>query len=223
MNQITIKIANSFSGYFEVLYRMNRNLLKLCGKNYQYPDFSDENILLDLITDIPRIVPYKYNKDCKNNKDCKKIELYNKNGLLEFEENLDYLKTDYQDLFDNNYDFLDRIRKIRNKCEHRMHSVSQKSVVFSPNCTYNYIFQINSNNGNEVISINTQELITFIKGLNELFTKLQKEVITFAEENNLTEYNYFKKITKFEFKEINQIYDSCILHIVGSIMRDYND
>ena len=119
---MTKNLANALSGYFEVLFRINQNLLKLCGANYQCIDFGDNSKILDLITDIPRVVPFK----CTNKKNI--MELNNRDGLLEFKGDIDYLESDYLKIFTDNYDFLNRIRIVRNKCEHRMHSVVSDSI-----------------------------------------------------------------------------------------------
>ena len=55
---------------------MNQKLLKLCGID-AIDDFeNDSKIVLDIIQDIPRLVPYSY-----NNKQ-KELECNDRNGLL---------------------------------------------------------------------------------------------------------------------------------------------
>lgn len=62
---MNIEIANSLSGYIETLYKLNQKLLKLCGTDvidkYEY----SHKEILDIIQDIPRLIPYQYNKTLK--------------------------------------------------------------------------------------------------------------------------------------------------------------
>ena len=81
-----IEIANSMYGYFETLYIMNQNLIRLCGTEIFYYRFSEfEKLTLDIIQDIPRLIPYSY--------DIKKQDLIldNSNGLLEYQAEIKYI------------------------------------------------------------------------------------------------------------------------------------
>ena len=68
-----------------------------------------------MIQDVPRIIPYSLNRKTK------KLEFKACDGLLEYQDSILYLKDDYEQILSENYDFLDNIRKIRNKYEHKMH------------------------------------------------------------------------------------------------------
>lgn len=213
---MTLETANSLFGYFEILYRINRNLLLLCGTTLQNIDFSNDVKVLDIVQDIPRIIPFEYVKKQE------KLMLVDRNGLLEFDSEIGYLKTDYCKILNNNYEFLDKIRKIRNKCEHRMHSVVTHTITSSPGDWFAYAFLVVLNKDKkELLSVTSTEFIALIKKLNELFSKLQKDVILYAQENNKTEYQYYKTISRFDFNDFNKIYDSEILHVIGNVMREF--
>ena len=58
---MNIEIANAMSGYFETLYEMNKNLIRLCGAEIFYYRFSElKKVTLDIIQDVPRLIPYSY-------------------------------------------------------------------------------------------------------------------------------------------------------------------
>ena len=82
MNQ---NIAISLIGYFETLHIMNQKLIILCGDVFHH-NFESRKILLDIIQDIPRVLPYSYDK--KRNV----LHYKNQDGLLEFKDELVYLE-----------------------------------------------------------------------------------------------------------------------------------
>ena len=118
---MTIEIANALFGYLETLYNLNQKLVKLCGIDVIDDFESGEKDILDMIQDIPRIIPYSFNTDTL------KLEFKQRDGLLEYQDSILYLKDNYEQILLENYDFLDKIRKIRNKYEHKMHGVKYKS------------------------------------------------------------------------------------------------
>ena len=75
--------------------------------------------ILDIIQNIPRIVPYSYESENLCFKD--------RDGLLEYKNEIDYLEKDYKEILEDNNDFLEKIRKIRNKYTHKMHGVRHSS------------------------------------------------------------------------------------------------
>ena len=58
-----IEIANSLFGYFETLYKLNQKLIKLCGTDVIEKYEHSHKAILDIIQDIPRLIPYFYNKN----------------------------------------------------------------------------------------------------------------------------------------------------------------
>lgn len=100
---ITKEIANALFGYLETLYNLNQKLVKLCGIDVIDDFESGEKDILDMIQDVPRIIPYSLNRKTK------KLELKESNGLLEYQDSILYLKDDYEQILSENYDFLDNI------------------------------------------------------------------------------------------------------------------
>ena len=131
---MTIEIANALFGYLETLYNLNQKLVKLCGIDVIDDFESGEKDILDMIQDVPRIIPYSFNKKIQ------KLEFKERDGLLEYQDNILYLKDDYEQILLENYDFLDKIRKIRNKYEHKMHGVKHKSSGSGSLSLFDYTF-----------------------------------------------------------------------------------
>lgn len=205
------KIANSILDYIETLYYLNKNFLQLCGVDYYNDIYSSTKLILDVIQDIPRLIPYSYDKGIK------KLKCKDKDGLLEYQKELDYLKTDYDNILKNNYDFLDKIRKIRNKYEHKMHDIK---YISSGGGSLN-IFYIEFLVNGESIQVEAEEFKKLIKELNILFAKIVFEIIKWADENNKKEYKCYEKIDRFNFEDFNEIYDDKLLTKIGRLMYPY--
>lgn len=208
---MNLEIANAMYGYLETLYTMNRKLLKLCGTDAINDFENDSKELMDIIQDIPRLIPYSYNNK-KNS-----LEYVEKNGLLEFKGEIVYLTDEYNKILEENYIFLDKVRKIRNKYEHKMHGIKFMSSGSGSFSLFNFGFAVDG----EDIAVSAREFIKLIKLLNILFSKIVHEISMYAYENNKSEYLYYKRITRFDFIEFNELYDSELIRKIGKIMKDF--
>ncbi len=169
------EIIDALGGYLETLYGLNHKLIKLCGVDTLYPF---DKTILDIIQDIPRIIPYKcYEKN--------KLKLENGDGLLEYQDDLPYLKKDYEKILLENHDFLNNIRKIRNKYAHKLHAVQHVGSASSPASPFSYTFEIEDKDENENrITLAAGSFIKLIKALNNLFSKIVFDIPTFADGEN---------------------------------------
>ncbi len=208
---MTVKIANALFGYLETLYNLNQKLVKLCGIDVIDDFESGEKEILDIIQDVPRIIPYSFNKKTQT------LILKDRDGLLEYKDNISYLKEDYEKILSDNYEFLDKIRKIRNKYEHKMHGVKHKSSGSGSFSLFDYTFMV----GDESMEITAGSFIKLIKSVNNLFSKIVLDISKYAYENKKEDYLYYRRITRFDFKDFNKIYDNDILRIVGKIMKKF--
>lgn len=204
------EIANSLFGYFKTLYNVNIMLIKLYGSDPYVNCSSDEYDILDLIRELPRIIPYEFSSKTQ----C--LELQNRNGLLEFAPNIPYLYTDYKSILDNCHDFLDTVRLVRNKYEHIMHNVEYRSSCGN-SASFSYHFCIEGKS--KIIS--SEDLTNLVKMLNCLFNKMQKDVIDWAINNNATNYPYYNKLLRFQFNDFNTLYESHLLNVFGKTMYDF--
>lgn len=208
---MTVEIANALFGYFETLYNLNQKLVKLCGIDVIDDFESGEKEILDIIQDVPRIIPYSFNKKTQT------LILKDRDGLLEYKDNISYLKEDYEKILSDNYEFLDKIRKIRNKYEHKMHGVKHKSSGSGSFSLFDYTFMV----GDESMEITAGSFIKLIKSVNNLFSKIVLDISKYAYENKKEDYLYYRRITRFDFKDFNKIYDNDILRIVRKIMKKF--
>lgn len=208
---VTVEIANALFGYLETLYNLNQKLVKLCGIDVIDDFESGEKEILDIIQDVPRIIPYSFNKKTQT------LILKDRDGLLEYKDNISYLKEDYEKILSDNYEFLDKIRKIRNKYEHKMHGVKHKSSGSGSFSLFDYTFMV----GDESMEITAGSFIKLIKSVNNLFSKIVLDISKYAYENKKEDYLYYRRITRFDFKDFNKIYDNDILRIVGKIMKKF--
>ena len=208
---MNVEIANSLSGYIETLYIMNQKLIKLCGVDvidkYEY----SHKEIMDIIQDIPRLIPYQYNKEKKI------LELTDKNGLLEYKSHITYLEEIYVGILKVNYDFLDDIRIIRNKYEHKMHDIKRKSSGIGTTSYFDFTFEVS---GKE-ITLEARDFIHLIKKLNSLFSLIVSDIEKYAFENGKRDRPYYIRLSRFDFEYFYTIYDNELLRIIGTIMLDY--
>ncbi len=218
---MTLEIINSLGGYLETLYDLNHKLIKLCGVDILYPF---DKAILDIIQDIPRIIPYK----------GENIYLDDKDGLLEYQDDIPYLKSDYEQILFENYDFLKKIKKIRNKYAHKLHVVQPISSASNPGSPFSYTFKIEDKkkdvkdkndkdkDKDKNITLTSDSLIKLMKALNNLFSKIVFDIRRFADDKNeIKNHLYYIRITRFDFADFNKIYDDNLLTIIGQIMKNF--
>jgi hypothetical protein len=87
-----VNMANSVGGYLETLYDVNVKLIKLCGMDIMSSYEKDERLVLDIIQDIFRLFPYRFDKRNKI------LKLDNNGGLLEFSDTFNFLENDFSDI-----------------------------------------------------------------------------------------------------------------------------
>lgn len=206
---MNLKIANALCGYFETIYIMNQHLIQLCGYNIMACQELSTKSLLDIIQDVPRVIPYK----STNNK----LILTERNGLLEFQDEIPYLREDYENILDRHYDFIETVRKIRNKYEHKMHDVDWLGTVGGPSNYFDVQFEVDE----EVLNVTGIELISLMKDLNKLFSKLSPDVQKCVNGTNHASYPYNQKLFRFDYLDFNEIYESSLLSKIGNIMYPF--
>lgn len=210
MNQ---EVANAISGYIQTLYRMNQKCILLCGADLlNGPDYTVP--ALELICDIPRVVPYKYSEG-------KGILISKRNGLLEFDSEIRYLLGEYTKIVDENKKLLDKVRLVRNKYEHKMHDVRWKHSSNGSLALLEMGFQITHNEESQYIEISLDECIPLLTQLNNLFDRIIEDIRDYAYDNKKTDYAYYKKICQHKFGNFNKIYESKLLVTVGKVFGPY--
>lgn len=212
--ELTTEIANALFGYFELLYDLNRNILKLCASGSIYDMGQYTKISYDAIQAIPRLVPYRQIN--------KKLELSDDEGVLCFSNNLPFLENNYRVLFNNNVSFLSTIKCLRNKLEHNMHSVK---LIASNQGSFD-LFSIeysikNDDECDKTLVLSAASLIKLVKEINCIFSKIQFAISVFVEKNNREKYWYYRRLLSIDFCDFNELFDSKLIRSVGKILYDF--
>lgn len=208
---MTIEVANSLYRYFKGLYELNQHIIALCGADVVEDDNSYDVQFENIIHLVPKLIPYKY--DPKK----EKYVIEQNDGLLEFTKELPFLKEDYEHTLENHYTFLKNIKSIRNKLEHKMHGTKVQALGNGTLRLFEIIYTINKHN----IRITAEELLSFIKEINIIFSKIQMQVVQFAQKEDKYSYPYYKRLTRFYFKDFNHLYKSDLLKLFSKILLPF--
>ncbi|MFR7758622.1 MAG: hypothetical protein ACLU3G_06005 [Christensenellales bacterium] len=207
-SRMTRVIANALFGYFDTLYSLNRNLIMLCGLDVVENSGQYEKVAEYVIINAPRLIPYKY--DPKKEKDI----IEKNDGLLEFKKELPFLYDEYCAILQNNYKFLDDLKKIRNKLEHKMHGARHTGGCSGTNSLVYLTFQLKD----DEIKLYAGDFIKFTKEVNSLFSKLQELVREYAITEDKEFHVYYQRLTRYDFCKFNKIYDSDLLQDFGQAL-----
>lgn len=203
---MTVETANALSGYFQTLYDLNHDLITLCGLDVIDNSGQYEKYIKNVIQAVPRLVPYDYDK--KN----QIYKINQRDGLLEFLDQIPFLLDDYESILQRHGEFLSKVKNIRNKFEHKMHGAR---LVAGGSVGGSVAFDMTYEVGDQKIELNAGEIIRFTKGINCTFSKIQKLIDAFAYENKKSDHPYYRRLIRYDFCDFNKIYDSEILGIVG--------
>ncbi len=206
-----VKIANAVGGYLETLYDVNVKLIKLCGIDIMSSYENNERLVLDIVQDIFRLFPYKYDRKKKL------LALDYSGGLLEFKDAFEFLKNDFLDILKTNDELLNSIRQIRNKYEHKMHAVRIIGQGSGSLSLFDFDFVIDEIH----FSLYAGSLIALLTQLNSVYLKIQREVAFFARDNGKTDYAYYRRLTRFDFDDFSKIYQDNNLRLIGKLMHTF--
>lgn len=201
MNQ---EIINSIYKYVEVLYENNQRLIKIFGIDAIDAINDGTKEILDLIQDIPRLIPYSYD----NEKD--KLYLFNKDGLLEYKKDIQYIISEYKKILDNHKDCLIKVKQIRDKYEHILHNVRPCSCYTGNDDWFMYKFKVSK----KEYKIESKELIMLFKDLNIFYDKLIKDILKYAYENEI-DHPFYGHLSRIKLLGFNKIYESKLLYEIG--------
>lgn len=134
-----------------------------------------------------------------------------RDGLLEFSEDLPFLKKDYESLLECHIIFLKKIKEIRNKFEHKMHGADLTSAGAGTFIEFELVYHT----GQKEITVYSGEFIRLMKDLNILFSKIQSTLKDFALKEEKQYYPYYQRLMRLDFADFNKIYDSDLLKVIG--------
>lgn len=208
---MTTKVANALYRYFETLYTLNQNLIVLCGIDAIDNRGQSEDYIDKVVQAVPRLIPYEWNK-VQNS-----YVISDKSGLMDFSTELPFLKNDYEDILKKHIEFLKKTKKVRNKLEHRMHSAT---VVASSSGTMS-LFSMTYSVEEQEYRLDADEIIEFVKDMNNLFSKIQTLVDQFACSNKLEDHPYYWRLIRHSFLEFNKVYESDLLRTFGKVLLPF--
>jgi hypothetical protein len=204
-------VINAFYRYFEALYNLNRNLITLCGTN-SFDHMEKQHRYMDeVITTIPRLIPYKLKRNTNE------IELISTDGLMRFLTDIPFLNADYKKLLQDHNGFLVKAKKIRNKLEHELDNAQITSSCGGSSTMFSVTYRVGKNS----FTLRAEELILFVKDLNALFSKIQENVYPFAVQNEQQTHPYIRRLTRYDFSDFNKIYESDLLYVFGKTMLPF--
>lgn len=208
---MTVEVANALYRYFKGLYELNQNIIVLCGADVADSSSQYEDQIETVIHLVPKLIPYKYDK--KNGI----YKLENGDGLLEFESEISFIKTDYEHILETHRAFLSNVKVIRNKLEHKMHGATVMASSSGSVCLFEIIYNVNG----QRIKITAGELIDFVKDINIVFSKIQRLVSEVFYKENKNDGQYYRRLTKFSFEDFSKIYDSDLLRLFGKTLLPF--
>ena len=201
-------VVNSLGEYFETLYLLNQNLIIFCGAGGVVADhWTHQNYIRNVIMAIPQLIPYSKKGD--------KYVIDSKDGLLEYSNEICFLERDYQSILQNHYEFLIKIKKVRNKLEHKMHSVVLSGTEGGSNILFKLHYFVEKQDGFDEAVLCASQFIKLVKDLNLLFSKIQRLVNEYASQEQKGHYVYGQRLLRYDFSDFNQIYDSGLLRTIG--------
>ena len=208
---MTRNLANALYRYFETLYGLNQNLIILCGVNIFDEKGQLEKYIEKVIMDIPRLVPYVFDRKTSS------YRLEPKDGLMEFAEEIPFLQESYDSVLQAHKDFLEKAKKVRNKLEHKMHGAD---VLASSSSSFSF-FSITYEVTEEVFCLEAEEIISFVKDINVLFDKIQSLLDQYATKIEMRDHPYYCRMVRYRFSDFNRIYESNLLHIIGKALLPF--
>lgn len=203
-------IANSLEKYFETLYLLNQDLIIFCGTGGIVADYwTYQKYIRNVIMAIPQLIPYSY---------CKKDDKYvivSTDGLLEYSDEINFLKHDYRSILQNHYEFLVNLKEIRNKFEHKMHSVFLSQTDGGSSILFGLHYSVQKQGKFEETVLWATQFIELAKDLNSLFSKIQQLINEYVFKEEKNHYAYYQRLLRYDFADFNKIYDSKLLQIIG--------
>ena len=136
---------------------------------------------------------------------------------MKFSQDLPFLGGEYEKILQEHVDFLEKVKKVRNKLEHEMHGAEIQGSMSGTDCFFEVIYRI----GEEQISLSAWEIIDFVKDMNILFSQLQGLAKQFAFDNKYGDHPYFRRLVRCDFADFNRILESDLLYYFGKTLQAF--
>ena len=205
---MTVETAGALGRYFETLYTLNQNLIVLCGADICDSIEFDRRVD-EVVTAIPRLVPYRK---------VKSVYIIEKSdGLMKFSQDLPFLGGEYEKILQEHVDFLEKVKKVRNKLEHEMHG----AFIVASSSGNTSMFSATYRIGEADVCLRASEIMGFVKDMNALFSKLQGLVKQFAYDDRYSGHPYFRRLVRCDFADFNRILESDLLYCFGKTLQAF--
>ena len=198
------EIINAVYKYIEVLYENNQRLIKIFGIDAIDHTNDGTKDILDLIQNIPRLIPYSYDIEKE------KLYLFKRDGLLEYKNDIQYIKPEYKKILANHEECLIKVKQIRDKYEHILHNVRTCSCYTGNDDWFMYGFEVSKKD----YKIESKELIALFKDLNIFYDMLISDMLKYAYENEI-DHPFYGHLSRIKLLGFNKIYDSKLLYEIG--------
>lgn len=187
-------IINNLKPYFYTLININNQLIRLtCFKGYD--NFQKSDIFLEICDLILKFIP---TKKLKNNK----VLIDEESGILLINEIKKIILPEFQKIEQNHYKIISNLKKLRNKVEHEPHNIV-RNFILSGECTFRGFCYITFQYKDSKISVSTDDLMVIINYLNQVFSKIQKYIISqYSKEEILKQDYYYHELINENFNEI---------------------
>lgn len=173
--------------YFAILKEINEDLLKLIKYDSNYNE-KIELLFFEIAVNLNRIFPLKYKK------------ISDDDGILKLKKYIDFLKTDYKNIYYTYKDSIITINDVRNKFEHVPHIIKWHQYV--GNNKEKTLWFINDEYNSDIIEgnekeiekkekknerlewkINTDMFVEIVISLDKVFIKIQNKLNNYFKDN----------------------------------------
>lgn len=190
---------------------MNQNIIVLCGADIFDHVIEFERRVDEVVTSIPRLVPYSYNHKAAG------YEIIPSDGLMKFSQDLPFLGGEYEKILQKHVDFLEKVKKVRNKLEHEIHGAQIVASSSGNTSFFSVVYSISE----QRIELRAREIIDFVEDMNILFSKLQNLAKQFAYDHKYDGHPYFRRLIRYDFTDFNRIFESDLLHTFGKTLQPF--
>ena len=201
--------------YCEELYNTNKKLIELVGLDCINNAPQMESIFLFLSCSLMRLVP------CNRQNKEKKLALSWEDGILPFKNELSFLENDYNQLFCSHNVLLETIKDVRNKIEHCPHKLDFQSSDSGTQILPIIRFKLQGEAKNW--QLNSEDIVSLIKNLNEIFDKIIKELraYVFTHYPEKQSHPYYQRLCKLDYRRFNHLLESPLLRDISKLMQDF--
>lgn len=213
---MTNSIVVCLNYYFELLKDINKKLIKIVGMDCINNYMNVNQAFYELAENIVVLVP------CTINDKTKKIKFSKSDGIFNFRETFDFLENEIKNIIETSIDTFIKLKLIRNKHEHEPHFIYHYGSSSGSDSMTNITFKYNNSREKvEVVTITSEELICFVKKINNLFDEIMEITLDYINkcDDEKFKYVYINRYWRIKYSEYNEIYDSNLLIKISRAMN----